>query len=243
MKTLVLILVMSLLQSGSFKESQLKNTRVKEAYRSKEETVKAYFVKAKVDYTNFDLFIRVFKKESILEAWAKNKKDNTFTLVHSYSICSSSGTLGPKRKEGDLQVPEGIYQLNHFNPVSNFYLSLGVSYPNASDKILSDKQHPGGAIYIHGNCVTVGCMPLTDDKIKELYVMAVEAKNHGQSKIAIHIFPSKLSASNLAILKDTFGEHDTRISFWNNLKTIYDDFEQTHVLRDVRVGKDGSYHF
>ncbi len=111
-----------------------------------------------------DILLRAYKQESELELWAKNKKDKQYTLLKTYKICASSGTLGPKRKQGDIQVPEGFYVIDRFNPVSNFYLSLGVSYPNASDKILGVKGALGGDIFIHGNCVTIGCLPISDDK-------------------------------------------------------------------------------
>ena len=187
MKVIYLILVL-MAPPVSFKEAQLKNVRVKSAYQEKEMVVKDYFREIKLSYAGFQLFLRVFKKEQNLEVWVKEKSKEEFVFLHTYSFCSTSGTLGPKRKEGDLQIPEGTYHINHFNPLSNFHLSLGVSYPNASDKILSDKQHPGGSIYIHGNCVTIGCIPITDDKIKELFVLAVEAKNNGQEKFLFTFF-------------------------------------------------------
>ena len=49
-------------------------------------------------------------------------------------------------------------------PTASYYLSLGINYPNVSDKILSDSLRPGSAIYIHGSCVTVGCIPDNDDQ-------------------------------------------------------------------------------
>ena len=152
--------------------------------------------------------------------WIKEKGKEEFTLLHTYAFCSTSGTLGPKRKEGDLQIPEGIYHINHFNPVSNFYLSLGVNYPNASDNILSDKQHPGGSIYIHGNCVTIGCIPITDEKIKELYVLAVEAKNNGQENIPIHIFPDRLDMGVPEKLAQDYAVDEKVSSCWKNLQDI-----------------------
>jgi murein L,D-transpeptidase YafK len=85
--------------------------------------------------------------------------------------------------EGDYQVPEGFYYINEFNPKSAYHLSLGLNYPNASDKVLSDSIKPGGDIYIHGNCVTVGCIPLQNNQIEELYVLAANAKNAGQDFI------------------------------------------------------------
>src|SRR3954470_10227445 len=135
MKIVLFILGIMVIHS-SFKESQLANARVKVAYSEKEQLVKSYFKSKELKYEGFNLFIRAFKKEGNLEVWIKEKDGKTFILLHTYNFCSTSGTLGPKRKEGDLQIPEGIYEINHFNPQSNFYLSLGINYPNDSDKIL-----------------------------------------------------------------------------------------------------------
>lgn len=231
-------LVFIMLQAVSFKESQLKQDRVKTAYTQKEGIVKNYFKDKNFQFDGFHLFIRAFKKEQTLEVWIKEQGHDRYSLLHTYAFCTTSGILGPKRREGDSQIPEGVYYINHFNPQSNFYLSLGLNYPNASDKILSDKQHPGSAIYIHGNCVTIGCIPITDDKIKELYILAIEARNNGQQKIPVHIFPNKLTDEGLSSLENS--EHR---EFWNNLKIIYDDFEKTNKIKPVKVNREGKYFF
>ncbi|MBL0742520.1 L,D-transpeptidase family protein [Chryseolinea lacunae] len=241
MKTLLLLMT-SLLIPPAFKEQQLKYARVRTAYDEKEAVVKKYFSDKKIAFAGFQLFIRALKQEAVVEVWVKERRHNTFALLHTYPFCATSGTPGPKRREGDGQIPEGVYHIEHFNPNSNFYLSLGINYPNASDKILGDKQKPGSDIYIHGNCVTVGCIPLTDDKIKELYVLAVEARQGGQENIPVHIFPSKLTADALISLKQNFREAST-ISFWENLKPIYDDFEKTKKLRTPHVTASGAYVF
>lgn len=228
-----------MLLQNSFKGTQLGNPRVKSAYTEKDITVKDYFSAKKLNYQGFHLFIRAFKKEQKLEVWVREAGKDKYSLLHTYDFCALSGTLGPKRKEGDYQIPEGIYSINHFNPLSNFYLSLGINYPNASDKILSDPKSPGGSIYIHGNCVTTGCIPLTDDKIKELYIMAVEAKNNGQDKIPVHIFPTKLTVAEVISLKATFPAKT--ITFWENLKLVFDDFEVSKKLKPVHVNARGEY--
>jgi murein L,D-transpeptidase YafK len=236
-------IIMSALQQPSFKETQLKHARVKTAYEEKESAVKKYFTDKKFSYRKFQLFIRAFKKEQTLEVWIKEMEKEEFELLHTYNFCSSSGTVGPKRKEGDLQIPEGVYHINHFNPQSNFYLSLGLNYPNASDKILSHATKPGGSIYIHGNCVTIGCIPITDDKIKELYVLAVEARNNGQAKIPVHIFPDRLTTENVEVLIQAYTTNEKVKSFWKNLKLIYWDFESTKKLQPVKVNNKGVYYF
>lgn len=232
--------MLAIFQAATFKSDQLKLNRVKTAYDQKEDVVKEYFKTKNLSYSGFNLFLRAFKKEEKLEVWVKEKNKDIYSLLHVYDFCTSSGTLGPKRREGDSQIPEGAYHINHFNPQSNFYLSLGLSYPNASDKILSDKKHPGGAIYIHGSCVTIGCIPITDDKIKELYVLAVEARANGQDKISVHVFPTKLTQVGLTELKKI---NASNVSFWTNLKVVFDDFEQTKQLRAVRVNGHGEYYF
>jgi murein L,D-transpeptidase YafK len=225
----------------SFKETQLKFTRVKDAFLEKESDVQELFRSKGLQFKGQKLFLRAFKKEAQLEVWVKGKEK--YELLVVYPFCTTSGTLGPKRKEGDLQIPEGVYHINHFNPYSTFHLSLGINYPNASDRILGDKQRPGGAIYIHGNCVSIGCIPITDEKIKELYVMAVEAKNAGQEKIPVHIFPARLESSVAEQLSREYGTSTQVTEFWKNLESIYKDFESTRRLKIVHVNQKGEYYF
>lgn len=163
-------------------------------------------------------------------------------MLVQYDICSTSGEPGPKRREGDRQVPEGVYHINHFNPQSNFHLSLGISYPNKSDKILGDVK-PASAIYVHGDCVTIGCLPITDDKMKELYILAVEAKNSGQVNIPVHIFPTRLTATNVASLENDWAGDTKKVTFWKNLQPIFDDFESTRILKPIHINAKGEYHF
>ncbi len=241
MKTIFILLLLVFPQTLSFKAKQLQHIRVQTAYKERELIIKEHFAKKQLDYTNFQLFIRAFKQEEKLEVWVKEDSADNYSLLTTYDFCVLSGALGPKRKEGDLQVPEGVYYINHFNAASNFYLSLGINYPNASDKILSDKLQPGSAIYIHGNCVSIGCIPIRDEKIKELYVLAVEARDNGQDKIPVHIFPTRLDASALKDLNLAYTSKPYLLAFWNNLKIIYQDFENKKSLHPVEVGGDGYY--
>ena len=240
---ILFLILMPVLQQSSFKETQLRHIRVKTAYEEKESVIKQYFMEKKLSYQKFQVFIRAFKKEETLEVWVKETGREEFELLQTYDFCSTSGTLGPKRKEGDLQIPEGIYHINHFNPQSNFYLSLGLNYPNASDKILSHATTPGGSIYIHGNCVTIGCIPITDDKIKELYVLAVEARENGQEKIPVHVFPARLETGTVEKLIEEHPPNEKFRSFWKSLELIYKEFESTKTLRTVKVNTKGEYYF
>lgn len=120
--------------------------------------------------------ILAFKEEEILEVWVHT--NNSFKLFKSYPFTQNSGVLGPKLKEGDKQIPEGIYNIEYLNPNSNYYLSLKVNYPNAFDKEkaqLDGRTDIGSDIFIHGKRVTVGCIPLGDIAIEEVFILASHA--------------------------------------------------------------------
>lgn len=224
---------------STFRESQKKYDRVRKAYSEKEKYIKLILEEKEIDYQSFEIFIRAFKKEKLLQVFAKNQSEKKFTLLLEYNFCTLSGELGPKRKQGDMQVPEGFYYIERFNPVSNYYLSLGINYPNKSDKILGNKNSLGGDIFIHGNCVSIGCIPITDEKIMELYLLCIEAKSGGQEKIPVHIFPSKMNEQEMQYLTKEFGTSFT--SFWKNLKPAYDFFENNYYLPGISVNEKGEY--
>lgn len=220
-----------------FRTNQKKYSRVREAYSTKETLVKSWLTKEGMDFSDLKLYLRAFKAEQKLEIWASKKDIESFKLIKTYDFCQFSGTLGPKRQQGDLQTPEGIYHIDRFNPVSSFHLSMGINYPNKADKKLGQTK-PGGDIFIHGNCVTVGCIPITDDKIKELYLLCVEAKNGGQSKITTHFYPYKMTESNHSSYLKKHPEHK---KLWNELKPIYDSFEKTKFVPYVKINEHGTY--
>lgn len=180
---LTTLLFISLLLFGfltsDFKSEQKKYARVREAYAEKETAVKSVLKSNAISMESIQLLLISYKAEQELEVWATDSKHSTFKKIITYPVCAGSGVAGPKVKSGDLQVPEGFYHISTFNPVSSYHLSLKVNYPNAADRIRSKGLNPGGDIFIHGKCVTIGCLPLTDNKIKELYILAIEARNNG----------------------------------------------------------------
>jgi murein L,D-transpeptidase YafK len=230
----------SQVKTSSFKTGQLKNTRVKDAYDTKWEPLKKELKMAKINPDEFDIYMRAFKQDAIIEVWMKNKRDSKYKLFKTYDICANSGSLGPKRKEGDGQVPEGFYQIDLFNPKSNYYLSMRINYPNASDVMLKEGTNAGGAIMMHGDCVTIGCLPMTNDKIKELYVLCLEAKNRN-NPVYIDIFPTKFTEANLKMLEANYPK--SKVAFWNTLKPAYDYFEEHHWLPKVIIDKKGKYFY
>lgn len=186
---------------------------------------------------NFELHLRAFKRDKELEVWVKAKEQNEFKHLLTYPICKNSGELGPKRKEGDRQVPEGFYHIDRMNPRSSFHLSMGLNYPNASDKIRGDQAEPGSDIFIHGGCVTVGCIPITNKKIEELYTLVTQAQNNGQAKVPVHVFPARMDKASFLAHYDA-SPHQ---GFWKELLPVYQYFETHHRLPEVEVSDDGAY--
>lgn len=229
-------------EDPSFKDRQLEHYTVFQAYRDKGEEAFAKLKAQDVDHFNCDILIRGFKFEEDLEVWAKNKIDTEYKLITTYKFCNNVGELGPKRKEGDKQIPEGFYTLNKFNPTSAYFLSLKVDYPNAADSVFVDKYSPGGMIFIHGGCNTVGCIPITDEWIKELYVFCVEAAESGQENIPIHIYPARLTDENFTLLQKQYSDTDLH-DFWEQLKKGYDLFEENNELPAFSVSDGGEYLF
>jgi hypothetical protein len=90
------------------------------------------------------------KNINTLGTMDEESRRRPYSLVKTYPICATSGRVGPKRRFGDEQVPEGFYELDWFNPQSNFYLSLHVSYPNKSDRILGSRKNPVATFFCMG---------------------------------------------------------------------------------------------
>jgi len=226
----------------SFIEYQRSFPRITEALKRKEDTLMKQFREKKFEWPAKNIYLRSFKYDSHLEVWIKPANSDQYKLFKTYKVCALAGTLGPKRMEGDYQVPEGFYHINEFNPKSAYHLSLGLNYPNASDRILSDSLQPGGDIYIHGKCVTTGCIPILDQQIEELYVLALHAKNQGQDFIPVHIFPVRFnnpkSADYLARYIREFPEYAVLA---DELRRAYLYFEKTKKLPLVMVDGRGAY--
>jgi len=230
--------------SASFVDFQRTLQRPNDALKKKEDTLKKQFEAKGLHWPAKFIYIRSFKYDGQLEIWVKNERKEPFKLFKTYKVCAMAGTLGPKRMAGDYQVPEGFYYINEFNPNSNYHLSLGLNYPNESDKILSDSLRPGGDIYIHGSCVTVGCIPLTDDYIEEVYILAAYAKALGEDYIPVHIYPvrynTKRSMDYLVYLSKT--DPSLKV-FGEKLEQVYDHFEMTHQLPVIMTDARGNYVF
>jgi len=214
--------------------------RVAVARQEHEAAIRQKYHAAAVQYPG-EIFIRWLKREAMLELWARNG-GGQFRLVFRYSLLAVSGGPGPKRREGDKQVPEGFYEINRFNQKSLFHLSLGLNYPNAADLVLSDHEHPGGDIFIHGGNVTIGCAPLGDEAIEELYLAARDAHDQGQAHIQVHIFPDRMSGPEWE--RYAAGEIARRpelAAFWAQLRPGFEYFERRRALPIITIAEDGRY--
>lgn len=227
---------------GSFVDYQKTFQKPSESFVRKESLLKKLFELKGLKWPARYLYLRAFKYDSQLEVWAKNSVKDEYKLVKMYKICALAGTLGPKRFEGDYQVPEGFYYINEFNPNSNYYLSLGLNYPNASDKLLGDAARPGGDIYIHGGCATVGCIPIRDDQIDELYVLTASAKGGGLDFIPVHIFPINYNVKkSYEFLAKLTKENASLKRFTDKLEEAFDYFEKYKQLPIIMIRDNGDY--
>ena len=225
-----------------FIDYQRSSPKVWDILHRKEDTLMKQFKEKGLVWPTRFVYLRSFKYDSQLEVWVKNSEKDRYTLFKTYKICALAGTLGPKRMQGDYQVPEGFYYINEFNPRSEYHLSLGLNYPNASDRMLSDSTQPGGEIYIHGSCVTTGCIPITDGQIEELYTICLHAKDLGEDFIPVHIFPVNFnnprSVEYLNRYLQTFSEYTP---FAKSMRSAFYYFEKYREVPFVMVNGKGEY--
>lgn len=219
----------------------LRNNRVKGAYKSKRAQLTAAYAEQGLTYPTPRTFIRILKKERVLELWAAAAR-GPYKQIKTYPICAASGVPGPKRQQGDAQVPEGFYRVQVFNPWSSYHLSMGINYPNRSDRILGVKGRLGSAIMLHGACASIGCVAITDDKIEEVYLAAAESYiRKGRKPVHVHIFPARLDARGMAYLNKRFAKQAKLLSFWRSLEPGFSHFDKHHTLPRIKVDRRGAY--
>jgi murein L,D-transpeptidase YafK len=175
------------------------------------------------------VFIRVIKQTRVLEVWLLNKETKKYQEFKKYRIMGMSGKLGPKVFEGDMQAPEGFYSVGRraLNPQSRFHLSFNLGYPNRYDRAHARTGH---SLMVHGNHVSAGCLAMTDYYVEEIYTLCAAAIKNGQISVPVHIFPFRMTDFNLKEM-----EENQWHSFWKNLKTGYDAFEENNVPPSVKV--------
>ena len=187
-----------------------------------------------------ELFIRIIKTtaehdKGVLQMW-KRGADTRFHLDRSFDICTWSGALGPKLREGDGQSPEGFYFITpaSLNPNSSYHLSFNLGFPNAYDRA---QDRTGSFLMVHGDCVSVGCYAMTDAGIEAIYADVEAAFTGGQSFIRVHVFPFEMTEENLDAQLG-----NPNYAFWTNLKSGWDWFEAARRPPNVTV-IDSAYVF
>ncbi|AIE84800.1 L,D-transpeptidase family protein [Fimbriimonas ginsengisoli] len=201
--------------------------RVAVARHAKEAVLRRDLKARGLIYPPSRIYLRGLKRERRLELWVAPSR-GPFRLFKTYAVQALSGALGPKRREGDLQVPEGFYTVAGLNPRSRFLLSLRLNYPNARDRAHASGP-PGFDIFIHGNCVSAGCLAMGDDAIQEIYLLSAGAR----PPIRVDLYPTRMTDQNWGWLAGQGDPETTR--FWSILRHSYLSFDRTHLVPKFKV--------
>lgn len=191
--------------------------RLSIAKGEKQVLVNAYLKDKNINADDYQLLLLAIKQEKLLQVYAKNPTAQDYHKIVEYPFAANSGGLGPKIKEGDKQIPEGFYIIDRFNERSRFYLSLGLDYPTEADLEFADPKTPGKDIFIHGGNSSVGCIAITDDKIKELYLLA--KFSHQPIQVIILPFADKAAIKKYENLFPQWNE------FWTGLYNRYEKLD------------------
>ena len=173
------------------------------------------------------ILIRIFKAERELEVWIDD--GTRHRLFRTYPICTYSGTLGPKVRQGDRQAPEGFYSVGRgqLNPASTYHLSFDLGYPNDYDRA---HRRTGNYLMVHGNCVSIGCYAMGDAQIEQIYTLVDAALRGGQRRVDVHAFPFRFAARPA---RDW--EADPWAGFWKQLQPAYTAFNESGKPPTIRV--------
>ncbi|MCX7955342.1 MAG: hypothetical protein N3A01_09185 [Bacteroidales bacterium] len=241
MKILILIIIIvafcwNRAINQTFIENLKKHKRVQEAISEKQAIIEVLLLANNLKIDSFEVFIRIFKKEKLLELWGKNKNDKNWKLIKIYSLCIKIGPLGPRVNKID-ELPEGVYNIDNFDAESSFVLALKLNYPNPVDNFYI--QSSTSPVYICGQCFSLGNFGISEPYIKELFLFAIYAVANGQSKIPVHIFPCRMNDENLKILVETNNKYE---KFWASLASVYKFFENNKIIPNIILNADGTYH-
>ncbi|MCF7955578.1 MAG: L,D-transpeptidase family protein [Phycisphaerae bacterium] len=179
---------------------------------------------ANLNFPPSKLILSADKTKRTLTVYGCDKKNKPVEIT-SYRFTGYSGRLGPKLREGDGQIPEGVYDITALNPQSSFYLSIRVEYPNDFDKRIAASEgrtNLGGDIYIHGGSATIGCIPIGNDNIEELFYLVEQT---GLKNTGIVITPHDLT--NVDIDKQQY-----QLPWQKELYKDIKEFTRKNLLKD-----------
>ena len=180
-----------------------------------------------VNYPPQEVALLAFKQERHIELWAKNE-NQSWHYIHTYPITAFSGRLGPKLKEYDLQIPEGVYRLTTLNPFSSMHLSMMINYPNSFDRLQASKDgrsRLGNNIFLHGKAFSVGCLAVGDKAIDQLFLLVYRV---GLNQVQLIIAPNDLRRSKPAT--STFAQPRWLPELYNNISQALNKFPVSHTV-------------
>lgn len=186
-----------------------------------------FFAKAQVAYPPKEIALLAFKKERYVELWAKDDK-KSWRHIHNYPLTAFSGRLGPKLREGDGQIPEGIYRLTTFNPFSSMHLSMMIDYPNHFDRLQASKdgrRKLGNNIFLHGKAFSVGCLAVGDKAIDQLFLLT---RRVGLNHTKIIIAPNDLRTAKPAT--STFAQPRWLAELYKNISLALHQFPSRNKI-------------
>lgn len=184
------------------------------------------------------VFVRVFKEEGELELWMRKEGESDFSLFKVYRLAHRSGGPGPKRREGDLQSPEGFYEVgsSSLRPETRHRLGIDLGYPNDFDRASG---RTGSGMMIHGGDGSAGSFVLAPEEMAEVFALTGAALRNGQPGIPVHSFPFRMTDKRM---EEEWRRQPEWIAFWKNLKEGYDFFENVGYPPEVSSA-EGNYSF
>ncbi len=183
----------------------------------------AKFEAAKAIWPPAEMALIAIKDEKVLELHAR-PKGGAWKRVHRYRVLAASGGPGPKLRQGDRQVPEGIYSIALLNPNSAYHVSMRVNYPNAFDKQMAQKEGRkdlGGDIMIHGKNLSAGCLAMGDEDVEELFTLAAQV---GLANVKLIIAPTDFRENGLPAIEP--GRPEWLPKLYTEVATAMAEFKQ-----------------
>ncbi|MDF1683656.1 MAG: L,D-transpeptidase family protein [Legionellaceae bacterium] len=201
------------------------------------------FSKAGIHYPPDDIALLAFKQEQHMQLWAKNNHQ-AWRHVHTYPLTASSGHSGPKLREGDRQIPEGMYHITYLNPFSNMHLSMKINYPNAFDRQHASaerRRRLGSNIFIHGKTYSVGCLAVGDKAIDELFLLTHRV---GLEHVQLIIAPNDLRRAKP--IKSTLNQPRWVPTLYQNIRVALNQFpleHKPHLQASLHENSDSSLQY
>jgi hypothetical protein len=239
MKRLTFCLIIFWLAINATAREKSVDERIAQYGGSVQERLAPLFAAAGLPYPPSKVTLIGLKEERELQLYAAGT-NGQYRLIQSYPILAASGKLGPKLREGDQQVPEGLYRIESLNPNSRFHLSLRLNYPNEYDRAhakAEGRKNLGGDIMIHGNAVSIGCLAMGDSAAEELFVLAART---GLRNINVILSPVDFRDGKIA--KPRGNRPQWLDGLYETIKTELSKYEKKKAAEPVHAGDGHTRH-